>query len=46
MSNQFILDRPVSAESREGAFHIGGIPECDHGDDQVETAGSVSLILE
>jgi len=46
MCDQVVLDRPLGAERRQCTFHIDSIPERDRRDDQVETAGPVSLILE
>jgi hypothetical protein len=36
----------VAAQGSNGAFKIYGVPENDGGEDQVQVAGVISLVLE
>jgi hypothetical protein len=46
MHHQFIRVRTLGVKGHTGTFPIDGVPECDCGDNQVQTSGAVSLNLE
>ena len=45
MAEQRVVDRTALPEGIHGSLEIDGIPERDGGDDEIQTAGAIPLVL-
>ena len=46
MWQQGLVDRSVGTQCLDGTIQVDGIPKCDRGEHQVESAGAQALVFE